>query len=103
MPSATNGAVTISYEVTGRGRPLVLLHGWLNDRSWWSESGYVEELGRDHRLISAGMRGHGRSDKPRDPGAYPAPPARQRPRASSPGIPSRVHSLAKPSRSSTPA
>jgi pimeloyl-ACP methyl ester carboxylesterase len=72
MPIAINDEVRISYEVTGRGRPLVLLHGWLNDRSWWSETGYVEDLGRDHRLINVDMRGHGRSDKPHDPGAYRA-------------------------------
>jgi hypothetical protein len=33
MPTAINGDVRISYEVTGRGRRLVLFHGWLNDRS----------------------------------------------------------------------
>ena len=72
MSTAVNDDVRISYEVTGRGRPLVLIHGWLNDRSWWAETGYVDALGRDHRLISVDMRGHGRSDKPRDPGAYRA-------------------------------
>ena len=72
MPTAINDGVGISYEVTGDGRPLVLIHGWLCDRSWWAETGYVDALGRDHRLISVDMRGHGRSDKPRDPGAYRA-------------------------------
>ena len=72
MSTAVNDDVRISYEVTGDGRPLVLIHGWLCDRSWWAETGYVDALGRDHRLISVDMRGHGRSDKPRDPGAYRA-------------------------------
>jgi len=72
MPTAINDGVRIAYEVTGRGRPLMLIHGWLNDRSWWSETGYVDELRRDHRLIIVDMRGHGRSDKPHDPGAYRA-------------------------------
>ena len=72
MPTAINDGVGISYEVTGRGRPLMLIHGWLNDRSWWSETGYFDELGRDHRLINVDMRGHGLSDRPHDPSAYRA-------------------------------
>jgi hypothetical protein len=39
--------VRISYDVAGEGWPLVLLHGWCCDRSWWTEPGYVEELRRD--------------------------------------------------------
>ena len=72
MSTATNGDVRISYETAGRGRPLMLIHGWLNDRSWWSETGYVDELARDHRLINVDMRGHGRSDKPHEASAYRA-------------------------------
>jgi pimeloyl-ACP methyl ester carboxylesterase len=72
MPTVTNDGVRISYSVTGRGRPLVLLHGWLNDRTWWAETGYVDDLRRDHRLVSVDLRGHGRSDKPHEPSAYHA-------------------------------
>ena len=72
MPAVTNDGVRISYEVTGQGRPLVLLHGWLNDRTWWAETGYVDDLQRDHRVVSVDLRGHGRSDKPHEPRAYHA-------------------------------
>jgi pimeloyl-ACP methyl ester carboxylesterase len=70
MPEASNHGVTSSYDVVGEGRPLVLLHGWCSDRSWWFEPGYVDELNRDHLLVIVDLRGHGRSDKPHAGSAY---------------------------------
>ena len=49
MSEVMSAGVRISYEVVGQGRPLMLLHGWCCDRSWWTEPGYVDELRRDHR------------------------------------------------------
>jgi pimeloyl-ACP methyl ester carboxylesterase len=72
MPGITNAGVKISYEVIGQGRPLILLHGWLCDRTWWTGTGYVDDLRRDHRLIIVDLRGHGRSDTPHEPKAYHA-------------------------------
>ena len=37
MPEVTSGGVRISYDAIGEGRPLMLLHGWCCDRSWWTE------------------------------------------------------------------
>ncbi len=70
MPQVSNDGVVIHYEVTGQGRPLVLLHGWLCDGSWWAETGFIDDLRRDHRLVAVDMRGHGSSDKPHEPAAY---------------------------------
>ncbi len=70
MPEVTSGGVRISYDVVGEGRPLMLLHGWCCDRSWWTEPGYVDELRSDHRLINVDIRGHGASDKPHEAAAY---------------------------------
>lgn len=70
MPEVSNHGVRISYDVTGQGRPLVLLHGWSCDRSWWTESGYIDDLQRDYRVIKVDLRGHGKSDKPHEPSAY---------------------------------
>jgi pimeloyl-ACP methyl ester carboxylesterase len=72
MAVVTNDGVRISYEVTGQGRPLVLIHGWLADRTWWAETGYVDDLRRDDRVVSVDLRGHGQSDKPHQPSAYHA-------------------------------
>lgn len=69
MPGIRNDGVRISYDVAGEGWPLVLLHGWCCDRSWWTEPGYVEELRRDHLLVVVDLRGHGASDKPHGPPA----------------------------------
>ena len=70
MPEVSNHGVKISYEVSGQGRPLVLLHGWVMDHSWWSQTGYVDDLQRDHRVINVDWRGHGESDKPLESAAY---------------------------------
>ena len=70
MPEVSNQDVRISYDVVGEGRPLVLLHGWCCDRSWWTEPGYVDELRTDHRLVNVDIRGHGASDKPHEAAAY---------------------------------
>jgi pimeloyl-ACP methyl ester carboxylesterase len=67
-----NSGVRISYETFGQGRPLVLLHGFSVDRTWWREAGFIDLLRRDHRLVNVDMRGHGQSDGPHDPQAYSA-------------------------------
>jgi pimeloyl-ACP methyl ester carboxylesterase len=72
MPEVLNHGVGINYDVAGEGRPLVLLHGWSCDRSWWTEPGYVDELKTDHRVVNVDIRGHGASDKPHEAAAYSA-------------------------------
>ena len=47
-----------------------MLHGWVCDRTWWIEPGYVDDLRRDHRVINMDLRGFGESDKPHDPSAH---------------------------------
>jgi pimeloyl-ACP methyl ester carboxylesterase len=56
--------------VEGEGPALVLQHGFSEGVIDWYESGYVEALRRDYRLILIDARGHGASDKPHDPDAY---------------------------------
>lgn len=73
MPNITNGGIRIYYQFEGNGEPLVLLHG-LSDSQWGLRAlGYVEPLKEHFRVILIDARGHGYSDKPRDPTAY-APP-----------------------------
>jgi pimeloyl-ACP methyl ester carboxylesterase len=71
MPEIQHG-VMIRYDAVGEGRPLILLHGWTCDRSWWTIPGYVENLRTDHQLANVDIRGHGESDKPHDAAAYTA-------------------------------
>lgn len=70
MSRVTNGGLAIHYEIEGDGPPLVLQHGFSYSLEEWRLAGYVDALKRDHRLILIDARGHGRSDKPRDPAAY---------------------------------
>jgi pimeloyl-ACP methyl ester carboxylesterase len=54
------------------GPPIVLHHGFTADaqRNWFL-NGIVEALtGRGRRIIAVDARGHGESDKPRDPALY---------------------------------
>jgi len=70
MPFATNQGVRIHYEVEGAGEPLVLQHGFSNSLELWRLLGYVDALKDSYRCILIDSRGHGLSDKLRDPAAY---------------------------------
>lgn len=70
MPEVSNHGVRISYDVAGEGRPLVLLHGWAGDHTWWTEAGFTDALQRDYRVVIVDLRGHGASDKPHEPSGY---------------------------------
>src|SRR5579872_3209908 len=63
------GAVRIEYEVTGEGRPVVLLHGFPDSgRLWRHQVPALAQAG--FKVIVPDMRGYGRSDKPADVAAY---------------------------------
>ncbi len=49
----------LHFEDTGRGRPLVLLHGVCMSSGFFREQ--VEPLARGHRVITVDFRGHGAS------------------------------------------
>ncbi len=63
---AADGA-ELSYEVTGAGAPIVLVHGITESRRTWDP--LVEDLAADHRVIAVDLRGHGQSSRtaPYDP------------------------------------
>lgn len=61
--------VGIEYEVTGEGRPVVLLHGFPDSGRLWRHQ--VPELARaGFKVIVPDLRGYGRSDKPSPVEAY---------------------------------
>lgn len=62
--------VRIAFETAGRGRPLVLLHGFFGDRTTWRDAGYVAALADRYHLISVDARGHGASHAPHDAASY---------------------------------
>jgi len=62
--------VKIRYIDTGTGPAIVLLHGGTSNLESWTTRGVVDNLAKDFRVIAFDARGHGKSDKPRDPAAY---------------------------------
>jgi pimeloyl-ACP methyl ester carboxylesterase len=50
---------------------IVLVHGWgLDSRRNWVDTGWVDALTPIRRVVLIDIRGHGRSDKPREQAAY---------------------------------
>ena len=67
------GGARIRYVDHGTGTPVVLVHGFTASiEPAWIETGILPDLARDYRVIAFDLRGHGKSDKPHDPGAYEA-------------------------------
>ena len=57
---ATIKGVKLYYEDTGRGMPLLLLHGFGGTTSHWEP--YIAEFAKNYRVIAMDLPGHGRSD-----------------------------------------
>lgn len=55
---------TLHYEEYGRGEPLLLVHGLGSSALDWEKQ--IPALSTRYRLIVPDIRGHGRSDKPRE-------------------------------------
>lgn len=61
----------IYYEVSGKGDPVVLIHGFIvNSQSWKKTTVYTELISAGYKVITLDSRGNGKSDKPHTPEAY---------------------------------
>jgi pimeloyl-ACP methyl ester carboxylesterase len=60
--------VNIHFHVWGRGKPVVLLHGFGSRGDDWEKT--AKHLARSHTVIAIDMRGHGTSDTPHTVGDY---------------------------------
>ncbi|MFT3947049.1 MAG: alpha/beta hydrolase [Agriterribacter sp.] len=61
----------IYYESSGKGKAVVLVHGFIvNSNSWKKTALYKDLLATGYRVIILDLRGNGRSDKPHDSTAY---------------------------------
>jgi pimeloyl-ACP methyl ester carboxylesterase len=63
LSSITTDQGVVHYEVYGRGRPVILLHGWLGSWGLWQET--MEYLGRNYRTYALDFWGFGESGKKR--------------------------------------
>lgn len=59
MPTLVTEQGIVHYETYGRGRPVILLHGWLGSWGLWRET--IEELGKYFRTYALDFFGFGDS------------------------------------------
>ena len=64
MSSITTDQGIVHYEVYGRGRPVILLHGWLGSWGLWQET--MAYLGKYYRTYALDFWGFGESGKKRE-------------------------------------
>ncbi len=64
VSSITTDQGIVHYEVYGRGRPVILLHGWLGSWGLWQET--MAYLGRYYRTYALDFWGFGESGKKRE-------------------------------------
>lgn len=65
MADLERNGVTLSFDDIGSGDPpLVFLHPWAGDRSFFA--GQVERFSPSHRCVAVDLRGHGGSSAPAD-------------------------------------
>ena len=57
----TAEGLSIAYDETGEGPPLVLVHGITESAEMWAP--LVPDLAADHRVVAVDLRGHGRSSR----------------------------------------
>ena len=63
MPYFQHQGCTLYYQQSGAGEPLVLVHGLGSSSEDWEYQ--IPVLSQHYHVISLDVRGHGRSDKPR--------------------------------------
>ena len=55
----------IHYEITGEGKPVVLLHGFMSNSNSWKRGVVITTLAKEgFQVINVDLRGNGLSDKP---------------------------------------
>jgi pimeloyl-ACP methyl ester carboxylesterase len=69
--SFDSNGVKIHYTVEGKGEPVLLIHGFAADADFnWRMPGVIKALADKYQVIAIDNRGHGQSEKPRDPAKY---------------------------------
>lgn len=67
-PRIRVGDIEVAYRMTGRGRPVVLVHGLAcGQRMWFHQR---RKLSDRHTVITYDLRGHGHSDVPEEAARY---------------------------------
>ena len=66
MSSIVTEQGVLHFEAVGRGRPLLLLHGWINSWDVWREAMFSLSNGESRRVYALDFWGFGDSAKPVD-------------------------------------
>ncbi len=66
MPKLHVHDIDLYYETTGRGHPILFIHGLGSSTCDWEQQ--VRVFAQSYRVVTFDLRGHGQSDKP--PGPY---------------------------------
>lgn len=66
MSAITAGGDLVHYEVLGRGRPVILVHGWLGSWRYWIPT--LQHLQSNYRLYALDLYGFG--DSAKNPAKY---------------------------------
>lgn len=53
--------IDMYYEVYGKGEPLILLHGWTQSSTFWSD--YIPTYAQHFKVYALDLRGHGRTSQ----------------------------------------
>lgn len=62
---------SIYYEMTGSGKPVILIHGFTSAGDSWKQSALYNTLQKEgYKVITVDLRGNGKSGKPHTPEAY---------------------------------
>lgn len=64
MPYFERNGCQLHYQDCGQGEPVLLVHGLGSSIEDWEYQ--IPELARNRRVLAIDVRGHGRSDKPRE-------------------------------------
>ena len=67
MSAITVGGELVHYEVLGRGRPVILVHGWVGAWRYWIPT--MQQLHMKYRVYALDLFGFGDSGK--EPGMFP--------------------------------
>ena len=69
----SSDGVDIAFLDSGEGEPILLIHGFASNHVVnWGATGWIDTLKRaGYRVIAMDVRGHGKSQKLRDPESYP--------------------------------
>jgi 3-oxoadipate enol-lactonase len=65
MPKLRANGIDLYYEVTGKGQPLIFIHGLGDSTQTWEKQ--VTFFSKSYEVVTFDVRGHGQSDKPAGP------------------------------------